>query len=133
MKTNYLSELVPILKELKDPFMPFDPEHIYFCSNQTQFMLYAYRNWAIDDLIERVEEEIDLPFKSYFGPINFIEKYRERMDDFACKAKTEEANLLFSIAYDLGTEVLDILISRRENDDETTSDRRTSENVELDC
>ena len=112
-----MEDLINIAKSFDTSF---NPRSYYFCAISSQFLIYSYRRWAIKDLIETIEN--DIYFERHLkntgiDPIYFMERYREKMDSFACLAKTEKTNLIFSVAYDLATDVLDELISRRIQDE----------------
>lgn len=71
--------------------------------NKTLFAQKSYSNWA--------KKEIDRYLAQNKGDsIDAVEEFRSMMDSFACNAKTAEANFMFSVAYDVATDVLDGLI-----------------------
>lgn len=71
-----------------------------------EFDLLAYNHWAYKELSNYVYRR-----KSDISPVSAVEEFREKMDDYACKAKTGEANFIFSVAYDVATDILDLFIS----------------------
>lgn len=68
------------------------------------FALESYKRWAIGELRDFVEQRI------YSRPIDSVEAFRKRMDNYACMAKTEEAKYMFSTAYDVVTDILDMML-----------------------
>lgn len=58
-------------------------------------------------------DEIKLYLMRHKGedPIMTVERFRHMMDDFACEAKTSSANFMFSVYYDVATDVLDVLLN----------------------
>ena len=72
-------------------------------TNQMLFEAQAI-NYAVFHLLWKEVEE-----QGYQNAIDLVEKFREKMDNFACEAKTGAANLVFSASYDVATYVLDML------------------------
>lgn len=44
------------------------------------------------------------------NPIKMLEEFRYQMDVFACETKNPTANFMFSVYYDVATDVLDTLL-----------------------
>ena len=72
--------------------------------NSVQFAFQSYRKWAMDEL------RLYLLIRSDQNPIERIEEFRYQMDIAATSAKTDSCNFMFSIAYDVASDVLDVLL-----------------------
>lgn len=47
------------------------------------------------------------------NPISGVEDFRYLMDYYACETKNESANFMFSVYYDVATDVLDTLLNMK--------------------
>lgn len=65
----------------------------------------SYCHWATEEIERYIAQNKGRPI------IEVIEEFRHRMDCFACNAKTAEANFMFSVAYDVATDMLDEVIN----------------------
>lgn len=72
-----------------------------------EFALQAYNAWAFD----MIKNHVSMSKKDL---IDALEDFRSMVDNFACRAKTEEARLIFASAYDVATDILDDQILRNE-------------------
>lgn len=52
--------------------------------------------------------------QKYQDSIGMVENIKKEWDDFACRAKTGAANLIFSAGYDVALHVLDTLLLERD-------------------
>lgn len=79
------------------------PHNYYIKRGEFEYESYKYS--GID--------EIKLYLMKHKGedPIQAVENFRYMMDEFACKATTSSANFMFSVYYDVATDVLDVLLS----------------------
>ena len=71
----------------------------------SKFAHESHSNWALC--------ELELYLLKHDGEKNIydlIEDFRYLMDNYACNAKTPETNFMFSVAYDVTTEVLDAML-----------------------
>ena len=113
----YLKDLAKLVISYKTPF---EMTKYDFCNYETQFMLHSFRNWAIDEILNDIldgmcYEECRMKVELPIDAIDYMERWRNVMDEFACIAKTSEANAMFSVAYDLCVEILDdIIVLERE-------------------
>lgn len=77
----------------------------YSNKDLADFKFCSYANWALDELYMfiflRKEENL----------IDVIEDFRMMVDDFACNATSGDANFMFSVAYDVATDILDLAIT----------------------
>lgn len=64
------------------------------------FQQHSYQKWAVTTIIDCVE-------KSDKMPINEIEDFINKMDDFSCLSNN---SYMFSVAYDIGVDILDFII-----------------------
>lgn len=64
----------------------------------------VYGKWALLEirqyLLEHAQDPLELA----------IEQYRKLMDEYCLQAKNEDTSIMFSVAYDVATEMLDICI-----------------------
>lgn len=68
------------------------------------FAQQSYTKWATREIERYVAQNKGRPI------VEVLEEYCHKMDAFACQARTDEAKLMFSVAYDVGMDVLDIYI-----------------------
>ena len=68
-----------------------------------KFEMASYRRWAIEECRRYLLQNSDWP------PVIAMENFRALMDEAACEATTASQNYTFSIAYDIATEVLDMI------------------------
>lgn len=70
-----------------------------------RFEYDSYKHSAISEIcMYLMEHELE-------DPIEALETFRCEMDNFACNAKTTSTNFMFSVYYDIATDVLDVLLS----------------------
>ena len=81
----------------------------YYRRKKVDFEYQSYKRSAMDEikkyLIEHKDED----------PIDAMENFRHQMDCFACETKNGNANFMFSIYYDVATDVLDHIIWNKIN------------------
>lgn len=74
------------------------------------FIKNSLRRWALSEIILYSEEK----YKLNWDPIYTMEQFCKMVDDFACVEKKDDLNenitYCFSIAYDVGMEILDMLM-----------------------
>lgn len=80
----------------------YDPPVFY--QNNIRFMQRSYTHSAI--------LEIERYLKEHEGcnPVDVVEDFRGEVGDYACQAKNEMTCFMFSVYYDVATDVLDVLI-----------------------
>ena len=81
------------------------PKKKDYKGKNVEFTVQAYNAWAF----EMVKEHIATSKKNL---IDALEDFRAKVDDYACRAKTEDARLIFACAYDVVTDILDDQILR---------------------
>lgn len=47
------------------------------------------------------------------NPVDTIEKFRRMMDEFSCRPKSDDTSFMFSVYYDVATDVLDVLLGMK--------------------
>lgn len=76
---------------------------------QTHFTQSSYSHWAVDEILMYIFVHLKLT------PIQAVERFRAKMNSYSTMQKdgsrNTEANCIFSIAYDVATDILDILIA----------------------
>lgn len=76
---------------------------LYF-QKKIEFEYKSYQHSALEEikrcLIRHNKED----------PIKMLEEFRYQMDCFACETKNPTANFMFSVYYDVATDVLDVLL-----------------------
>lgn len=73
---------------------------------ETTIANQSYRRWALRELGDFLSSCPD------HEPIFLLEKYRSVMNDKACNGKTEEFRYVFTMCYEVATEVMDMLLVR---------------------
>lgn len=71
---------------------------------RVDFEYQSFKRSACEELILYLSSHSDQ------NPISAIEDFRHMMDDFACRSKTSSANFMFSVYYDVATDLLDVMI-----------------------
>ena len=77
----------------------------YYDKKKVNFEYQSYKRSAIDEIKIWLLDHRDQ------NPIDAVEDFRHQVDIFACETKNGGANFMFSIYYDVATDVLDMLIS----------------------
>lgn len=72
--------------------------------NSAQFMFQSYKKWALNELL------LYLLIRRDENPIERVEEFRYQMDVAATSATTDDRNFMFSVAYDVASDILDILL-----------------------
>lgn len=83
----------------------YDPPTNYY-QKSGMFEYESYKCSGMDEirqyLIEHLNED----------PIKMVEEFRHIVDDFSCRSNPA-ANFMFSVYYDVATDVLDVLLSMK--------------------
>lgn len=84
---------------------------IQFKTKKRYFAFESYERWAIKEVnrLFSIHPEV--------SPIVLVEDFRAKMDEFACRAKTGNASIMFSVAYDTATDILNHLLGYYSNQD----------------
>lgn len=103
MPVCYINEI----KKYSDVLYKTDKK--YYEMKHEDFLNMSYSRCAIEELIDYILEHPEQNI------IESIEVFRKTMDDYCCKACGEESKMIFSIAYDVSTNVLDYLLTLNRN------------------
>lgn len=80
---------------------------IYHARKKVEFKCQSYQHAAIEEiklyLLEHKNQD----------PLSAIEDFRYQVDCFACEAQDGDTNFMFSIYYDVATDILDILLGMK--------------------
>lgn len=91
----------------------FNPPEIYY-QKRINFEVQSYSHSAIREIelyfLDFIEKSPTVIIRNK-SPIDLMEEFRQLMDEFSCKGSNENARFMFSVYYDVATEVLDVLIS----------------------
>lgn len=68
------------------------------------FYYETYLRWSIDEVKKYLDDHRGK------DPIDILEEFKHKMNTFACESKTETSNFIFSVAYDLVTDVIDYIL-----------------------
>ena len=96
---EYVLAVIDNLKE-KDYQAPIS----YYRLKKASFEYRSYCRSGIEELKDYLRKHPDQ------NPIDVIEEFRYQMDIFACKTKNGGANFMFSVYYDVATNILDELL-----------------------
>lgn len=86
----------------------YEPPSTYDVSKAAEFAQQSYARWAMQEIIRYVGKNSNTPI--YI----LMEEFRSKMDDAACEAKDPSKNFMFSVAYDVATDVLDYFLTYEE-------------------
>lgn len=103
---NYI---LGIIDTLRDGWYT-SPINYYYHRKKLDFEYQSYRRTAIEEIKQYLIEHKDQ------NPVDTIEDFRYQMDIFACNAKGDYANFMFSIYYDVATDILDVLLNYNKED-----------------
>lgn len=87
-----------VIKHLKDQ-QKWLLSHLYYWERE-EFQFMCYEIWAGKELLHYIRNHSKIPVKEA------IEQFRDLMDDYSC----EHECICFSVAYDVATDVLDLVI-----------------------
>lgn len=98
-------KVLSIIDSLREGW--YDPPISYYDKKRTDFEYQSYKNSAMNEIkMYLMEHEKE-------NPISAIESFRDQMNSFACKTKNGNSNFMFSIYYDVATDVLDVLLGMK--------------------
>lgn len=80
------------------------PRPIDYKVSPAVFSYHSYSSWA--------KRELDLYILEHYwlSKEEAIESFRKEMDEYCCRAPTQNAKYMFSIAYDVATNILDRIL-----------------------
>ena len=76
----------------------------YYGMDRVKFQQQSYAHSAAIELRDYLDKH------RTHEPIGLVEEFRYAMDNFACASKTSKQNFMFSVAYDVATDILDMLL-----------------------
>lgn len=104
-----------IIDRIRDEW--YKPPENYYTLKRSVFEYQSYKRSAINEiklyLIEHKNE----------NPIDVMEDFRYQMDCFACETKNGNTNFMFSIYYDVATDILDALLEEIRHDNNNNSSK----------
>ena len=70
------------------------------------FAQASYSRWAAEEIIVYILSHVNLT------PLEAVEEFRNLMDDYATRDRYDKQNsYIFSVAYDIATDIYDILLA----------------------
>lgn len=93
-----------ILAQLRNMRAKYYKVPTYNPKSQRQKILFQYDSLQRSAMNEIIDYLTEIPWDDV---IENLEDFRSKMDDQACKAKTSESSYLYSVYYDVATNVLD--------------------------
>lgn len=97
-----MKQVLSIIDKARDDW--YNPPTNYYKKNKADFEYQSYKRSAIDEIKFYLMEHQDQ------NPVDAIEDFRHMIDHFACNAHSGSANFMFSIYYDVATDVLDVIV-----------------------
>lgn len=94
-----------LINQLRDELYSHPKE--YYRQKRAYFEYQSFKSSAIEELMMYLIRHKNK------NPIDAIEDFRYQMDCFACKTRNGIANFIFSVYYDVVTDVLDQLLTIR--------------------
>lgn len=79
---------------------------VYYDMKASKFDFLSYKRWALFELRDYIITNLD----SRMNHKELTEKFRKILDHYACIAKNEDAKIMFSVAYDTVTDILDMIL-----------------------
>ena len=97
--------ILSVIDEFRDEY--YKSPTSYYHRRKVDFEYQSYKRSAMDEikfyLMEHENED----------PVSAVEEFRYTMNSFACETKNGGANFMFSIYYDVATDVLDVLLGMK--------------------
>ena len=97
--------VLSVIDELRDEW--YKPPMRYYHRKRADFEYQSYKRSAMDEikfyLMEHENED----------PVSAVEEFRYMMNRFACETKNGGVNFMFSIYYDVATDILDVLLGMK--------------------
>lgn len=92
------------LEIYKEAYCP--PLETYYKIKKIVFEQKSYERSAVDEIKKYIINN------GYRDCISVMEEFRSMVDDFACKSTDGDTGFMFSVYYDVATDVLDMLLER---------------------
>lgn len=101
--------VLTVIDKMRDEWW-YKPPTDYYGQRRINFDYQSYIYSAMNEIKFYLMEHDDQ------NPISVMEDFRHLVDCFACDAKTAEQNFMFSVYYDVASDVLDMLLLRKKNE-----------------
>lgn len=98
----HTKQVLSIIDSLRDGW--YDPPYSYKIKKMN-FILKSYSRSAMNEI------KLYLMENNQKDPISALEDFRYLVDHFACDTENADANFMFSVYYDVATDVLDALLT----------------------
>lgn len=98
-------QVLSIIDTLRDGW--YEPPYTYNIKKM-DFMLKSYSRSAMNEI------KLYLMENDQKDPISVLEDFRYMVDHFPCNTEDADANFMFSVYYDVATDVLDTLLTMKE-------------------
>lgn len=100
MKANYaLSAIDKLINDY------YSPPTSYYGQKKINFLIKSYEYSAINEIKKYIKEN-----NKTEDIIGLLDDFRYKMDCFACESSNGDASFMFSVYYDVATDVLDYLL-----------------------
>lgn len=94
--------VLSVINDLRDEW--YKPPSSYYHRKRAEFEHQSYARSAMDEIrFYLMEHENE-------NPITAVENFRHMVNDFSCETKNVEAKIMFSVYYDVASDVLDVLL-----------------------
>lgn len=97
-----VSDSVKKIDEIRDRW--YKPPRNYYKIKNIDFTYQSYKRSAIEEI------KIYLSKHPAQNPIDVLEKFRHIVDHFACRTTSGSASFMFSVYYDVTTDIIDALL-----------------------
>ena len=94
--------VLSVINDLRDKW--YKPPSCYYHRKRIEFEQQSYARSAMNEICFYLMEHENE------NPITAIENFRYMVDCFACETKNGGANFMFSVYYDVASDVLDVLL-----------------------
>ncbi len=94
--------ILSVIDQTRDEW--YKPPTTYYKRKRVDFEYQSYKRSAVDEI------KLYLMAHQDQNPVELIEEFRHMMDCAACETKRGSANFMFSIYYDVATDILDVVI-----------------------
>ena len=94
--------VLSVINDLRDEW--YEPPSSYYHRKRIEFEQQSYARSAMNEICFYLMEHENE------NPITAVENFRYMVDAFACETKNGDANFMFSVYYDVASDVLDVLL-----------------------
>lgn len=100
--------VLSVIDQARDEW--YKPPTTYYEKKRVDFDYQSLKRSAVDEIKFYLMEHEDQ------NPIDVIEEFRYVVDHLACNAQNGTKNFMFSIYYDVATDILDIVVGLNEKE-----------------